>query len=173
MAEKPEINKSQAIRDYYKANPKAKAQEVVDALGKKGITVTTNLVSTVKSTHNKKHAARKAAKSQVAGATTTTAKKPEVSKTQAVKDYYKAHPTAKANEVVDALAKEGTTISLNYVQNIKSNRKKRRNVVKKAVAKGNIGIPEIKAALALLKLTGNVAAATEALAAAQEIREIV
>jgi hypothetical protein len=46
-------------------------------------------------------------------------------------------------------------------------------VVKKAVAKGNIGIPEIKAALALLKLTGSVAAATEALAAAQEIREIV
>ena len=46
-------------------------------------------------------------------------------------------------------------------------------MVKKAVAKGNIGIPEIKAALALLKLTGNVAAATEALAAAQEIREIV
>ena len=31
----------------------------------------------VKSTHNKKHAARKAAKSQAAGATTTTAKKPE------------------------------------------------------------------------------------------------
>ena len=59
----PEINKSQAIRDYYKVNPKAKTQEVVDALAKKGITVTTGLVRNVKSTHNKKQAARKAAKS--------------------------------------------------------------------------------------------------------------
>ena len=61
MAEKPEMNKSQAIRDFYKTNPKAKTSEVVDALAKKGITVTTGLVTNVKSTHNKKHAAKKAA----------------------------------------------------------------------------------------------------------------
>ena len=64
MAEKPEINKSQAIRDYFKANPKAKAQEVVDALAKKGITVTVGLVNNVKSTHNKKQAAKRAAKGE-------------------------------------------------------------------------------------------------------------
>ena len=34
MAEKPEVNKSQAIRDHFKSNPKAKTQEVVDALAK-------------------------------------------------------------------------------------------------------------------------------------------
>jgi len=39
MAEKPEVNKSQAIRDVFKANPKATTQEVIDALAKKGITV--------------------------------------------------------------------------------------------------------------------------------------
>ncbi|MGO9109734.1 MAG: hypothetical protein ACLP9L_10910 [Thermoguttaceae bacterium] len=173
MAEKPEINRSQAIRDYYKANPKAKSSEVIDALGKKGITVTTGLVNNVKSTHNKKHAARKAAKSQAAGATTTATKKPGVSKTQAVKDFYKANPKASNQEAVDALAKEGITISTNYISNIKSNRKKRRNVVKAAVAKGEIGISEIKAALTFIKSAGSVAAAKQAIAAAEEIRKIV
>jgi hypothetical protein len=49
MAEKPELNKSQAIRDHFKVNPKAKAQEVVDALASHGITVTAGLVRIVKS----------------------------------------------------------------------------------------------------------------------------
>jgi len=169
MAEKPEVNKSQAIRDVFKANPKATTQEVIDALAEKGITVTANLVTTVKSAHNKKQAAKKAAKTTTA----TTNKKPEVNKTQAVRDYLKAHKKAQNAEVVAALAKEGITITPSYVGNIKAKLNKRRRVVKKAVAKGNIGIPEIKVALALLKLTGSVAAASEALAAAQEIREIV
>jgi hypothetical protein len=69
-------------------------------------------------------------------------------------------------EVVAALAKQAITITPSYVATIKAKYNKKRRVVKKAVAKGNIGIPEIKAALALLKLTGGVAAA-------REIREIV
>ena len=32
-------NKSQAIRDYYKSNPKAKPKDVVTALKKKGVDV--------------------------------------------------------------------------------------------------------------------------------------
>ncbi len=57
------VNKSQAIRDYFKLNPKAKTQELVDALGKKAITVTVGLVTTVKSKHNKR---RKAVRKVVA-----------------------------------------------------------------------------------------------------------
>jgi hypothetical protein len=173
MAEKPEINRSQAIRDYYKANSKAKTSEVIDALGKKGITVTTGLVNNVKSTHNKKHAARKAAKSQAAGASTTATTKPEVSKTQAVHDYLKANKKAKNAEVVAALAKEGITITASYVGNIKAKHHKRRRAVRKAVAKGEIGISEIKAALTFIKTVGRVSAAKQALAAAEEIRKIV
>jgi hypothetical protein len=45
--------------------------------------------------------------------------------------------------------------------------------VRKVVAKRGVGIPEVKAALAFLKVTGNVAVAKQALAVAQEIREIV
>lgn len=40
--------KSQAIRDYFKANPKAKASEVVSALAEKGIKVSTPMVYTLK-----------------------------------------------------------------------------------------------------------------------------
>ena len=101
------------------------------------------------------------------------AKKPEVNKTQAVRDYFKAHKKAKNAEVVEALAKQGITITANYVGNIKATHNKRRRAVRKVVAKGGVGIPEVKAALAFIKAMGSVAAAKQALAVAQEIREIV
>ena len=101
------------------------------------------------------------------------AKKNEVNKSQAVREYLKANRKAKNQQVVDALAKKGITISANYVANIKATHNRRRQAARKVVAKGGVGIPEVKAALAFLKVTGTVAAATKALAVAQEIREIV
>ena len=101
------------------------------------------------------------------------AKKEPVNKTQAVKAYLKANPKAKNQAVVDALAKKGVTLSANYVGTIKATHNRRRQAARKVVAKGGIGIPEVKAALAFLKVTGSVAVATKALAVAQEIREIV
>ncbi len=169
MAEKPEVNRSQAIRDYYKANPTAKAKEVVDALAKKGITVSVGLVNIVKSKHNKAHAAKKAVTSQAK----SVDKKPEVNKTQAVRDYLKAHKTAKNAEVVDALAKQGISITVGYVRTIKAKHNTRRRAVRKVVATGGVGIPEVKAALAFLKAMGSVAAAKQALAVAEDIKKIV
>ncbi len=98
---------------------------------------------------------------------------PNVNKSQAIRDYYKKHPKAKAREVVEALAKQSITVTGNLVTTVKSKHNTRRKAVRKVVAKGGVGIPEIKAALALIKLTGSVKAATQALAVAQEIREIV
>jgi len=173
MAEKPEVNKSEAIRDYYKLNPKAKTKEVVDALAKQGITVSVGLVTTVKSKHNKKHAAKKAAKSQVVD----TKPQAEVNKTQAVRDYLKTHKKADRNEIVEALAAQGITVTANYVGNIKAKSKRRRRAVKavveNVVAEGGVGVPEIKAAFAFLKAVGSVAVAKEALAAALEIKKVV
>jgi hypothetical protein len=100
------------------------------------------------------------------------AKKEKVNKTHAVKEYLTANRKAKNQEVVDALSKKGIKITANYVGNIKAIHNKRRRAMRKVVAKGNIGIPEVKAALAFLKVTGSVAAATHALAVAQEIREL-
>ena len=99
--------------------------------------------------------------------------KQKVNKTQAVRDYLKVHPRARSPEVAEALTKAGIKITAGHVANIKSKLKKRRRAVKKVVAKRGVGIPEIKAALTLLKVTGSVAAANRALAAAQEIKELV
>jgi hypothetical protein len=101
------------------------------------------------------------------------AKKNGVNKSQAVREYLKANPKARNLEVVDALAKKGIEISANYVGNIKAKHNIRRRAVRKVVAKGGVGIPEVKAALAFLKAAGSLAAAKQALAVAQEIREIV
>lgn len=43
-----EVNKSQAIRDLLKENPKIKAREVVDTLAQQGIVIKTGLVYMVK-----------------------------------------------------------------------------------------------------------------------------
>ena len=75
--------------------------------------------------------------------------------------------------MVEALAKQGVTITASYVGNIKASHNKRRRAVRKVVAKSGVGIPEVKAALAFIKAMGSVAAAKQALAVAQEIREIV
>jgi len=99
--------------------------------------------------------------------------KREVNKSQAVREFFKTNRKAKNQEVVEALAKKGITVSANYVGNIKSTHNKRRRAIRKVVAKGGVGIPEVKAALVFLKVTGSVAAAKAALAVAQEIREIV
>ena len=76
-------------------------------------------------------------------------------------------------EVVAALAKNGITITIGYVRTIKAKHNKRSKAVRKVVAKGGVGIPEVKAALAFIKSIGGVAAAKKALEVAQEIRAIV
>ena len=159
----PEINKSQAIHDFYKADPKAKAKEVVDGLAKKGISVSLSLITTVKSKHNKRHAAKRAATSEANG----------VNKSKAILDYLKTNKKAKNQEVVDGLAKQGITTTANYVSNLKHTHNTRRRAVRTAVAKGGVGIPEVKAALAFIKSIGGVSAAKKALEVAQEIRAIV
>ena len=176
MAEKPEVNKSEAIRNYYKSNPKAKTKEVVDALAKQGITVTVGLVTNVKSTHNKKQAAKRAAKKAAASEAKTVEKQSEVNKSQAIRDYLKANRKTTAQEVVDALAKQGITVTVGLVTNVKSKSKKRRRAVKQvvaAVAPTGIGVKEIKEALTFIKATGSVAVAKQALAAAEAIKKMV
>ncbi len=100
-------------------------------------------------------------------------KKQGISKTKTVLDYWKKHPKAKSSEIAEVLTKQGVSISAAYVANIKSTHKKTGRAVKKLREKRGVGIPEIKAALALLKACGNVSAAKEALAAAEEIKAMV
>jgi hypothetical protein len=101
------------------------------------------------------------------------AKKNGINKTQAIREYFKANKKATNKEVVDAMAKKGITVSANYVSTIKTKHNKRGKVAKKAMASGEIGVSEIKAALSFLKAVGSVSAARQALVAAEEIRKIV
>ena len=75
--------------------------------------------------------------------------------------------------MVEALAKQGITITANYVRNIKVKHNKRRRATRTVVAKAGIGIPEVKAALTFIKAAGSVQAAKEAFAVAQDIKKIV
>lgn len=49
MAKKRKVNKSQEIRDYFGKNPSASAKQVVEALGKRKVKVSTAMVANVKS----------------------------------------------------------------------------------------------------------------------------
>ncbi len=97
----------------------------------------------------------------------------EVNKSQAIRDYFKANKKAKTREVIDALGKKGIIVTANLVTTVKSKHNRRQRSVRKVVAKGGVGIPEVKAALAFIKLSGSITAAKKALEVAQEIRQIV
>ena len=53
-ASKPKVNKSQSIRNYKKAHPNHKPAKIAEALGRQGIEVSAQFVSTVLSTSKKK-----------------------------------------------------------------------------------------------------------------------
>ncbi len=107
------------------------------------------------------------------------AKKPEVNKSQAIRDIFTANKKAKTSEVIEALKAKGITVTPNLVTTVKSKlikRRKRRRAVKTvvaAVAPTGIGVKEIKMALTFIKAVGSVAAAKQAFAAAEEIKKIV
>jgi hypothetical protein len=70
MAKRKGTNKSQAIRDMLAANPKAKVKDIVDAMAKKGLKVSPNLVYLLKA---KGKAKRRKAKRQKAVAASRAA----------------------------------------------------------------------------------------------------
>jgi hypothetical protein len=96
------------------------------------------------------------------------------SKAQADRNYLKTHHKATNKEVSEALAKQKVAVSPNHVANIKAKTKTRHKAARAVVSRRGLGIPEVKAALALLKeCHGSIPAANAALAAAQEIRALV
>ena len=62
MAKKQKVNKTQAVRDYLKVNPKAMSKEIAAALTKQGIKITPGHVANIKTQINKARTAKKAAK---------------------------------------------------------------------------------------------------------------
>jgi hypothetical protein len=60
MAKKQTVNKSQTVKDYVKAHPKAKAGEIAAALNKKGVDISVSYVANIKTKLNKVRKAKKA-----------------------------------------------------------------------------------------------------------------
>ena len=89
---KAKTNLSQAVREYFTANPNSSAKEVVAGLGAKGITVKEGLVYAVKgSMKEKKRRKKRVAKAAMAATTTpssngTVAKADAITMIRAVKD---------------------------------------------------------------------------------------
>ncbi|MCC9643481.1 hypothetical protein LOC71_14445 [Rhodopirellula sp. JC740] len=100
-------NKSQAIRDYYTANPSAKPMEVAAELGKKGIDVTPAFVSTVKSTtmgkSAKKSARKSAAKSPAAKKTGAKRGRPAGSTSKAASNEVSLDSLLQVKKIVEEM----------------------------------------------------------------------
>jgi arginine repressor len=62
MAKKPKVNKTQAVKDFLKDHPGAVSSEIAAALTKRGVKITANYVSNIKTTLNKAKKSKKAAK---------------------------------------------------------------------------------------------------------------
>ncbi len=61
MAKKPKVNKTKAVAAYMKAHRGATVPEIVEGLGKEGITITASHVYNIKGNLQKRRTARKAA----------------------------------------------------------------------------------------------------------------
>ena len=77
MAKKQKVNKTQAVRDYLKAHPKAMSGEIATALTKQGIKITAGHVANIKTKINKERPAKKVAKPVAAVPATPVAAEPE------------------------------------------------------------------------------------------------
>ena len=124
-----EINKSQAIRNYFKQNPKSTAKEVVTALAENGMTVTEGHVYVVKGK-------MKAKKGRKATGTTKMAKSQDPdaapSKSSAVRSLLKENRKLTAKEVVAALSDKGIWVTEGLVYFVKGKMKGQRGRKKKA-----------------------------------------
>ena len=114
------------------------------------------------------------------------AKKPKVSKTQAVRDYLSAHPGAMSKEIAAALTKQGIKINAGHVANIKTKINKESatkkaakkpvaavaaapTVVEKPTNGGTITLEQVKKVAHTIKTLGGFQRVTEVLEVIKEL----
>jgi arginine repressor len=188
-----EISKSQAVRDYLTAHPEATTAEVVAAMKKQGIDISSPSVHTIKWSLKKSNwpAAKAAAKTPAAkeaakaephpAAAEPVAEAAKPSKTQAVKDYLAAHPKAGPTEISTELMAQGIDVSTNYVSNIKfqmglkKNRRKAKAAapaaaaVQQPAAEDQISLAALIEAKKLIEKLGGVDVAKKAIMALAQL----
>ena len=165
---------STAIRAYFSKNPKATAQEVVDALKAEGVTVTASLVYSVKALGKKKK--KKAGKSNAAvrmekaaawadGVTGST-------KADLIRETATSMPKpVRPKDVIAALKEKGVTASSAQVSTVLKSmgmKRKRKAAVAgaaPAVASNGLNIDDLVMAKKLVGQVGSIEKVREALAA--------
>jgi len=163
---------STAIRAYFSKNPKATAQEVVDALKADGITVKIGLVYNVKALGKKKKSAKKNAGPKAAKSAASTNGSAGATKADQIRDQAKSMPKpVRPKDVVAALKERGVDVLHTHVSQILASmgmKKKRKAAVggaAPAVASNGLNIDDLVAAKKLVAQVGSVEKVREALAA--------
>jgi arginine repressor len=134
---KPEVNRSQVIRDFVSKNPTMPNSEVVTKLGEEGVKVSKNLVYIVKMKMKAKKLKEKKAKaaakeSQAAATASSNGSKKAPSKSSAVRAVLKGNRKMQAKDVVSALAEKGISVTEGLVYFVKGQMKGKRGQKKKA-----------------------------------------
>ena len=116
--QKPQVTRSQIIREFLMQHPAMSVTEVVTMLGKKGIAVSKGHVYLEKGKLQAK--LQRAQEELKANSAATSQGKSEVTKSQLIRDYIVAHPQKSLSEVVADFAERGIPVSKNLVYVVKS-----------------------------------------------------
>jgi arginine repressor len=131
-ATKPEVNRSQVIRDFVTKNPAVPISEVVTALGKEGVKVSKNLVYMVKIKMKAKKAKEKKAKAATTAPASSNGSVKVPNKSSAISAFLKGNRKMPAKDVVSALAEQGVTVTEGLVYFVKGKMKGKRSQKEKA-----------------------------------------
>lgn len=154
---KPEVNRSQIIRDFVKKNPTSPVPEIVAALAKNGVEVTKNHVYIVISKMKEKKQQKKAEK---AAAAAPSSNGKAQSKSASVRAVLRENRHLTANEVVAALAEKGISVTDGLVYFVKGQmkgkrgRKKRTSQVDVQVATATVVSANGDTVKTILKIKG-------------------
>jgi hypothetical protein len=136
------VNRSQVIREFFEARPNSKAGEVITALSGKGVPVSADLVYAVKRKMRISKGRRKQTASSTASAATNgqapNAAQPGVvaqrngkpNKTEQVREYLEANPSATGTQAINALSRKGVRVTSSLVYSIKAKMKNRKGPAK-------------------------------------------
>jgi hypothetical protein len=139
---KATTTKSQAIRNYFKKNPKALAKDVIPALAKDGFAVTESHVYGIKGkmklTQRRKAKAVAASKNGSAAKLKASASKDAPSNSQIIREFLTDNPKASVDEIISTLAAKGTTVKKGLVYFVKGSMKSKKRRAKEKVAKAMV-----------------------------------
>ncbi len=130
---KPELSKSQIIRDFLTKNPTLSISEVATMLGERGTKVSKNLVYVVKGKMKAKKHKEQREKAEAKAAASNNAPS-DVNKSEEIRQILRANRKMKAMDVVTALADKGIEVTANQVYYVLGELRGRKKKAKKMVA---------------------------------------